>query len=755
MTIKKLNNIKFGWDIFSLLIILTLIIIKHHAFIWGEYLFGPFGDTVYMLSPMASYVSDVWQMGEIPLWNQSILGGMELYNAPMVSITYPFYFWGWLDYGTDVQTMKVLVWIKIFHLCIHTVGVYVLGRLLSLRTLNSALMTMLYLSSAYLALCIKWVNWFTAFSWMPLFMVALYLLVQHRKALPGLALFSLVIVGISASPTAFFTPIYIGLLVVGASMIFKENRIDILKRCFALGVIGLCLAAVSLIPIIMESGNFLRFVGHGNPPLVGSEKVPLSSFVPELSLRYIDEFFYRPFTSRYKGVSHPYIGPIALFFGILGIILFIIKNNIRKKWFQSLLIIIALLSFLAAHGTTFGFTNIMYHLPLLDKMRHPVNHIYWFMLAMVFFSSYGVQVLDEYFNEFKTDKKYLGIVLAGALVWVASFIVAYQNFEAYSIYIAAAFGISLLLLLWHFKSDGRPLFFTLSMLLLSAILFFQPLRREASLSQYAYYKEDNLKSMDIFEQLSTKVNNYQDYRIVYDTNGFSDAKWSMNGSYFGFRSFQAKIVPIPADQFNEYAKNDKYKNYRLINGAKWFVERTPDSLSRHPIVSNNSYVVYENEEAYLRLYSARAVEKFNGKLKKYLLKTEKIDISRKKVFVHPKDFKKIKQKVPKKLPIQVNLQPISNTHNEFHYQSDAKKVSLLVWNEFYNDDNWKIYIDGERTETYEVNFNQIGFVVPSGKHDIKIQYSHKIFEYLYLLRKITMWGLFGIFVFFYLRNLKP
>jgi len=705
-----------------------------------------------MLSPTASYISSVWQTGQIPLWNQSILGGMEMYNAPMVSITYPFYFWGWLDYGTDVQTMKVLVWIKVFHLFIHGTGVYVLGRLLGLHAVNSTLMTVLYLSTAYLALCIKWVNWFTAFSWMPLFMVALYLLVQHRKALPGLALFSLVIVGISASPTAFFTPIYIGLLVVGASMIFKENRIDILKRCFALGVIGLCLAAVSLIPIIMESGNFLRFVGHGNPPLVGSEKVPLSSFVPELSLRYIDEFFYRPFTSRYKGVSHPYIGPIALFFGILGIILLMTKGNIREKWFQALLIPIALLSFLAAHGTTFGFTNIMYHLPLLDKMRHPVNHIYWFMLAMIFFGSYGIQVLDEYFNEFKTDKKHLGIILVGALAWVASFIVAYQNFAEYSIYIAAAFGISLLLLLWQFKFGGQPLFFTLSMLLLSAILFFQPLRKEATLSQYTYYKEDNLKSMDIFEQLSTKVKNYQDYRIVYDTKDFSDAKWSMNGSYFGCRSFQAKMVPLPADQYNEYAKNDKYENYRLINGTRWFVERTSDSLSVSLLLGNDTYTVYENKGAYPRLYNAKSVEKFNGKLKKYLQKTEKMDISKKKVLIRPNDFIKIKKQLPKKLPIHVNLQSISNTHNKFHYQSNAKKVSLFVWNEFYNDDNWKIYIDGERTETYEVNFNQIGFVVPKGKHDIKIQYSHRIFQYLYLLRKITMWGLFILFIFLYVRN---
>jgi len=709
-----------------------------------------------MLSPMFSYISNTWQTGEVPLWNQSILGGMEMYNAPMVSITYPFYFWGWLDYGTGLQTMKVIVWIKIFHLCIHALGVYVLGRLLGLRAINSTLMTMLYLSTAYLALCIKWVNWFTAFSWMPLFMVALYLLVEHRKALPGLALFSLVIVGISASPTAFFTPVYIGLLIVGASMIYKENRLEILKRCFALGVIGLCLAAVSLIPIIMESDNFLRFVGHGNPPLVGSEKVPLSSFVPELSLRYIDEFFYTPFTNRYKGVSHPYIGPIALFFGFIGIALLIAKNSNRKKWFHYTLIVIALLSFFAAHGSTFGFTKILYNFPLLDKMRHPVNHIYWFALVFVFFSSYGVQVLDEYFEEFKTNRKHLLLMLISSLAWLGAFIIAYLNFQTYGTCIIIAFGISLVLFFLQFKFDDKqPFFFTLSMLLLAAILFFQPLRKEATLAQYPYHKENNLNSMDVFEQLSSKIKNYQDYRVVYDTKDLPDPHWSMNGSYFGFRSFQAKLVPLPADQFTEYAKNDKYKNYRLINGARWFVEDTPDSLTRPYIVSNDSYTVFENEAAYPRLYSARAIEKFNGKLKKYLLKTKKMDISKNRVLIRPKDFVKIKKRLPKKLPIQVNLQPISNTHNEFHYQSDAKKVSLLVWNEFYNDDNWKIYIDGERTETYEVNFNQIGFVVPSGKHDIKIQYSHKIFEYLYLLRKITMWGLFGIFVFFYLRNLKP
>lgn len=736
-------------DIIALAIVFILIIIHNGEYIWGNRLYGPFTDTVNMLAPLFSYISAVWIDGEIPLWNESILGGMEMYNAPMVSIIYPFYFWGLLDYGIEVETMNTIVRVKVFHLFIHALGVFILGKTLKLNSINSFLMALLYMSSAYILLSIKWVNWFASSAWMPWFLVALYYLVNHKKTLPSILYFSLALVGMTASPTSMFSPIYIGLLVIGLAMIFKENKFEIIKRCLILVVVAIGLTGVSLIPILLESDNFLRFVGHGNPALVGAQKVPLSSYIPQLSISHLSDFFYNPSLSRYKKISHPYVGPIAFLFGILGIVFLIKRNNLKQNWFKYALLLIAILSFLAAHGTEFGFIKVIYKMPLLDKMRHPANHIYWFMIVIIFFSCYALQELDKITIKKSLINTNTVSYAIGIIVLIGVYISAYYDFKNQHLFIAiAAVTVVILFILKIYKYKKIPSF-TIGATLLALVLFFNiPLKR-TNPRQYAYNKKVHIESMNVLKKLNTKVNDKDEYRVTYHTKSYTDGKWSMNASYFGFRSFQGKVVPLPADQFRESFKNDQFKNYRLMNGAKWSI-RSKEKKRKNSILilSSKNYEVFENDFAYPRLYMADKIEKFEGTFRNFLEETNKLDITKRHVFLGKTDFDKVLEIIPSTIPItKAQLSSLSRTHNTFFYNIDTPEQTLFVWNEFYNDNNWKIYINGKRANIFRANFNQIGFIVPEGKHIIKIEYSHTIFWIFLQLRRITILILLVVFFF--------
>src|SRR6266700_3889053 len=106
------------------------------AFAHGE-LYAPFVDNVWIYGSVFSRASEIALTGNFPYWLDTTLGGFPLYQTPHFSATYPFYFFGLLNYGKAVQVMYTLSYLTCFHSLILYLNLYVMARVAGAKGLAS------------------------------------------------------------------------------------------------------------------------------------------------------------------------------------------------------------------------------------------------------------------------------------------------------------------------------------------------------------------------------------------------------------------------------------------------------------------------------------------------------------------------------------------------------------------------------------------------------------------------------------------
>ncbi len=102
----------------------------------GE-LYAPFRDNVSLYGPLFSRASEIALTGNFPYWLDTVLGGFPLYQTPHFSATYPFYFFGLLNYGKALEVLYTLSYVTCFHTLILYLNLYVMLRVAGARGLAS------------------------------------------------------------------------------------------------------------------------------------------------------------------------------------------------------------------------------------------------------------------------------------------------------------------------------------------------------------------------------------------------------------------------------------------------------------------------------------------------------------------------------------------------------------------------------------------------------------------------------------------
>jgi hypothetical protein len=87
----------------------------------SETIFGSYG-------PLFSRASEIALAGNFPYWLDTVLGGFPLYQTPHFSATYPFYFFGLLNYGKALEVLYTLSYGTCFQTLILYLNLYVLLR---------------------------------------------------------------------------------------------------------------------------------------------------------------------------------------------------------------------------------------------------------------------------------------------------------------------------------------------------------------------------------------------------------------------------------------------------------------------------------------------------------------------------------------------------------------------------------------------------------------------------------------------------
>jgi hypothetical protein len=104
----------------------------------------------------------------------------------------------------------------------------------------------------------------------------------------------------------------------------------------------------------------------------------------------------------------------------------------------------------------------------------------------------------------------------------------------------------------------------------------------------------------------------------------------------------------------------------------------------------------------------------------------------------------LKNSIPKDLPKIFNskdlieIEKVKNSSSHLTYNYNALSDQLIVFSEIYYPSGWEVFVDGEKSNFFDVNYLLRGMLIPKGKHKIDFYFSPKIVNTGINIRIITI-----------------
>ena len=508
------------------------------------------------------------------------------------------------------------------------------------------------------------------------------------------------------------------------------------------------------------------------------------SFSPGEMMTFVVPSWYGFGNSTYKGPLtnnqetdvNTYIGPmqfVDVAIGYMGvIILFFALIAVFTRWkepFVQFLTILSGIALLLSFGKTFPilFDLLFYHLPTFDKFRVPSMILVILQMNVPILAGLGVWKIIQSREEsnLKLSKVirniafgFTGIFILSLLLnsvlsgWFTERVNAYaatlqaaqpqaaQQYTALADYAAGMFtgDFAIAFILLSAAAWGTYLYInsklSKDMFVLALILFvvIDLWRIDARGARFVDNPQINnifdtpnyvniirgQKDKDPFRILNLKQDgsfgsfsrntNYNAYFMLEDFYGYSGVKP---------RTYQDLIDVV--GPVNETA-------WRMLN-VKYIITSSPAQLPGFEVVSQGEKeFIYRNTYALPRAYFVNKIENKSGIEVLNAMKANSFDpkdkafTSGEKINVDIPDsttYVKFAEYKNEKISLDVNA-----SGNNFLFLGDNYAVKGLTL-PFITSEMWKAYVDGNKTEIYNVNHGFMGIVVPKGVHKVEFVFN--------------------------------
>ena len=677
----------------------------------------------------------------------TIVAGLPLYNAPQFSTTYPLYFFRSGLYLTAVDAMFQVHYLTLLHLFILYLNTYLLLRVLRLSPLPSLLGACVFAFSANTFDYTVWINTIAPYSWFPLIVLSVVLILENRHArvgvLLGTASFALLIVASPAQPlihTLFFLAcVYVAHVIRH----FKNPRalLSTTRNLLIMGVLALMLGGPSLFPAVADNDGMIRFLGE-HPPIVGFEKIPFNAFLTgqlrpeELAGTLLPLKVNRLIGNSFVGMSVVLLAMFAVF-------------KARQNWIVAPLFFVAVYGLLSSTGSHLGMAWINYHLPLIDRIREPPRHLFLFTFAISILAAYGFAYLTEALKQgYGELLNWRTLVLLTAFAVIVA--LTLKANLAYTGVIPKAFLLMIflaafLLLILRPRLPGRMKTVAAGLAVLLIIYANQqyPLY-VPRLTDGDYFASSNLTSHNTLEELA-KIPDAHTYRFIFASDKLPSMFWSMNASYYGLRSFQGYMNPLPEAQFKEiFQRFDLHHFYPLLGAKYYLCNPCDEKLLRDYKFEReiNGSRLNVAEKAFPRYAvinklggAYRSPEDFYNKIHTgYDFLSE--------AYINETDWGRVSnwlggQTAP---PLYILKEEFSSL-NRLRLSVNTQAPMILILNEYYNR-SWKARVNGVEAKTLKVNLNQVGLLLNSGSSLVDFEYYPTTFVRWLWVQRITFIGMF-------------
>ena len=222
-----------------------------------------------------------------------------------------------------------------------------------------------------------------------------------------------------------------------------------------------------------------------------------------------------------------------------------------------------------------------------------------------------------------------------------------------------------------------------------------------------------------------------DYRVFNLSTGLSNASSAYyHNALNGYHAAKLRRFQEYYDYLNFH---DNEKLFNSLN-VKYLIGKD----------EQNQDLLYENPDALGNAWSVDSLIVLNNP-DELLSKLKDTDIS--KVALG------LENTIPKNLPKSfdsedlIKIEKIKNSSSNLIYNYNSLSEQLIVFSEIYYPSGWEVYIDGEKSNYFDINYLLRGMLLPKGKHTIEFNFSPKIVKTGINIRIITIIITFSLIAF--------
>ena len=217
--------------------------------------------------------------------------------------------------------------------------------------------------------------------------------------------------------------------------------------------------------------------------------------------------------------------------------------------------------------------------------------------------------------------------------------------------------------------------------------------------------------------------------------------WAMQGSYYGLRTLEGYMSPIPQDQFSQLFSRSQVQHYYALLGVKYVLCNPCKSpyLADYTFQKDiNGLQLYVNNKALPRYH---LVNKVPGSYKSegefYNLINQGYDFNQ-GVYLPPEEVGPVQGWLGQQAkPVSYTLKEEKASANKVQLSVITQDRAFFILNEFYTD-AWKVKINGVEAKTLRANLNQIGVLLDKGVNFIEFDYQPNLFINLIWLQRIVV-----------------
>ena len=120
----------------------------------------------------------------------------------------------------------------------------------------------------------------------------------------------------------------------------------------------------------------------------------------------------------------------------------------------------------------------------------------------------------------------------------------------------------------------------------------------------------------------------------------------------------------------------------------------------------------------------------------------------------------LKNSIPKDLPQTfeskdlIKIEKVKNSSSHLTYNYNALSEQLIVFSEIYYPSGWEVFIDGEKSNFFDINYLLRGMLIPGGEHEIEFFFSPEIVKTGINIRIITIIITFSLIAYMLYRENK-